>query len=64
MSKINYYALYKGDEIKAIGTKKELADYLNVSIRTIEFYSRPTYQKRDKKGNRLLVIRIEEDKDE
>lgn len=64
MSNINYYALYKGDNIITIGTKKELADYLNVSIRTIEFYSRPTYRKRNKKGNCYIVIKIEEDKDE
>lgn len=57
MSKM--YALYHGDNILTIGTKKELADYLGVSERTIYFYSTPTYKKRVKKG--YLVIRIEED---
>ncbi len=55
------YALYKGDEILTIGSIKELALYLNVSIETIRFYTTPTYRKRCKKGNNYLVIRIEED---
>ena len=60
MRKPIYYALYKGDEIKTIGTKQELAKYLNVSPRTIEFYGRPCYRKRNKKGNCYIVIRIKE----
>lgn len=62
--KLNYYALYKGDEVLTVGTKEELAKYLNVSIRTIEFYSSPTYRKRNKKGNCYIVIRIKEDYNE
>lgn len=61
MSKVCYYALYKGDEILTIGTKKELALYLGVKERTIHFYSTPTYRKRNKGGNSYIVIRIEED---
>ena len=56
-----YYCLYKGDDVLAIGTKEELAKFLNVSIRTIEFYSSPTYKRRNKKGNCYIVIRCEED---
>lgn len=63
MRKPYYYALYKGDDVLTIGTKQELANYLNVSIRTIEFYSTHTYRKRNKKGNCYIVIRIKEDKD-
>ena len=61
MSKENFYALYKGDEILAIGTKKELALYLGVKERTIHFYSTPTYRKRNKGGNSYIVIRIKDD---
>ena len=62
MSKEKIYALYKGDSFIAMGTKKELADYLGVTIRTISFYSTPTYQKRyNYKG--WVVIRIEDDTD-
>ena len=61
MKKPKYYALYKGDDVLTVGTKQELAKYLNVSIRTIEFYSSPTYRKRNNKGNCYIVIRCEED---
>lgn len=60
MSKVCYYALYKGDEILTIGTKKELALYLGVKERTINFYSTPTYRKRNKGGNSYIVIRIDD----
>lgn len=61
MSREKFYALYKGDEIIAIGTLKELAKLLNVAPRTIYFYSTPTYRKRNKGGNSYIVIRIDEE---
>ena len=64
MKKPNCYALYKGDNFLTLGTKEELAKYLNVSIKTIEFYGRPCYQKRNKKGNCYIVIRIKEGEDD
>ena len=53
------YALYKGDEFLQIGTIKELAEYLNVKPKTIQFYASPTYQKRNK-GNNYIVIKVED----
>ena len=52
------YALYKGDKLLAIGTKKEIANQLGVKISTIGYYSRPSYAKRtsDEKGRRLIEI--------
>ena len=41
-------------------SKEELAKYLNVNIRTIGFYSSPTYRKRNNKGNCYIVIRVKE----
>lgn len=64
MRKPIYYALYKGDEFLTLGTKQDLANYLNVSIRTIEFYSSPTYRKRNNKGNCYIVIRIKDGEDD
>lgn len=55
------YALYKGDTILWVGTKEELAAYLGVSVKTIEHFHTPTYQKRTSKGNGYIVITIEED---
>ena len=51
------YALYKGDKWLLDGTKKELADYLKVKIRTIDFYMSKTYEKRTD-GNSYKVIFI------
>lgn len=58
------YALYKGDNYITDGTKQELADYLGVSKRTVDFYMSPTYAKRGKgiKGNRKKVIYLGVDK--
>ena len=60
MKKTNkVYAMYKGEDCLAIGTKKELSKELNVGIRTISFYLTPTYKKRVKKSkNRRELIKI------
>lgn len=58
--KPNVYALYKGDDLLGIGTKKELANQLGVKISTIQFYHTPAYQSRDKNvKNRRILIKIE-----
>ncbi len=59
MSRENFYALYKGDEILTIGTKKELALYLGVKERTIEYYITPTYRKRNKGGELMVKVSLE-----
>lgn len=59
MRKEVMYALYYGDELLTVGTKKELAKYLGVTVRTISFYSTPTHKRRNKNGYR--VYRIEDD---
>jgi hypothetical protein len=51
------YALYKGDKWLLDGIKQELADYLKVKIRTIDFYMSKTYEKRTD-GNSYKVIFI------
>ena len=61
MRKPIYYCLYKGDEVLTVGTKQELAKYLNVNEKTINFYKSKVYQKRNKKGNCYIVVRCEED---
>ena len=53
------YVLYYGDELLTVGTKKELAKYLGVTVRTISFYSTPTHKRRNKNGYR--VYRIEDE---
>ena len=53
---IKIYALYKGDKFLTSGTKYQLANYLNVKLRTIDFYKTPTNEKRCKGKNRMKVI--------
>lgn len=53
------YALYKGDTFIDLGTIEYLAKVLNVSKRTIHFYSTPSYRKRSENG--YIVIRIEDE---
>ena len=51
MKRNSQYALYKGEKLVGIGTKKELSKLLKVRVETITFYTTPTHRKRWK--NRL-----------
>lgn len=54
------YALYKGENLLAIGTERQLARELGVKIETIKFYRSPAYAKRlakrKKRGENCRVI--------
>lgn len=52
------YALYKGEELIAMGTKKEIAAQLGVSASTVGYYGTPVYARRtsDSKGRRLVEL--------
>jgi hypothetical protein len=55
------FAMYRGDELIDVGTKKELAKRHGVKPSTIGFRATPSYRKRVKPGSRALVVyRIEE----
>lgn len=57
------YALYKGDEFLEIGTRQELAEYLGVSITTIDFYKSKAWLERS--GYRSYVlVEVKEDEEE
>lgn len=60
MKRNSQYALYKGENLVGIGTKKELAELLKVRVETIAFYTTPTHRKRSKNG--YCVVKIEEEK--
>ena len=56
------FALYRGDEFVDVGTAEEIAKRLGCKPDTIRFYATPSYQKRLKDGDNLLIaVRIEED---
>mgnify|MGYP004702928179 CR=1 FL=1 len=61
MKKQHVYAVYKGEEIIAIGTARECAEKLGVTPDHIRWMSYPTNNKRNVGGNRMESIIIEED---
>ncbi|AZF90442.1 hypothetical protein CHPC676_0047 [Streptococcus phage CHPC676] len=52
------YALYKGEEIIAMGTKSEIAKQLGISVRSVTCYGTASYAKRtsEKDGRRLVKL--------
>ena len=52
------YALYKGDELLAFGTIKEISDQLKIKENTLLYYKTPSYIKRtsELKARRLIKI--------
>lgn len=64
--KVKEYALYKGEEILAIGTITEIAREVGLSNSGVLYYKTPTYLNRLRRENRLdgnvrILIEIEED---
>ena len=51
------YALYKGEELLAMGTKREreIAQQLGVSASTVGYYGTPVYARRTSENGRRLV---------
>lgn len=49
------YALYKGEELIAMGTKREIAEQLGVSPSPIGYYGTPVYARRTSENGRRLV---------
>lgn len=60
--KLQEYALYKGEEVLCIGTAKECASKLGLKENTIRWYSNEVAQERNKSGNRIIAIRLNEEK--
>lgn len=52
---VKIYALYKGENILAMGTMIQIANKMGVKLRTIQFYKTPTYKKRNKNNFRELI---------
>lgn len=61
MHKPKIYALYKGNELLEIGTKKELAEKFGVKTETIGYYSTPAYQQRTNPDKARRLVALDED---
>lgn len=60
------YALYMGDEIMALGTAKEIAEHLSITVETVWFYGTPRYkrqceQRKTPYEKTRFLVRIEDD---
>ena len=54
---VKEYALYKGEELLAMGTKREIAEQLGVSPSTVGYYGTPVYARRTtERGRRLIEL--------
>lgn len=56
------YSLYKGDKELAFGRIDEIAKKMNISEKTVTFYSSPTYKNRglgEKSTNRRILICVD-----
>jgi DNA-binding CsgD family transcriptional regulator len=52
---VKEHALYKGEELLAIGTKREIAEQLGVSASTVGYYGTPVYARRTSENGRRLI---------
>ena len=52
------YAIYKGDKFLAIGTSKELALFMGVTIETFYYYKSKNYQRRCLGDNHYVVVNL------
>lgn len=55
---VKEFALYKGEELLVMGTKREIAEKLGISVRSVSFYGTPSCVKRtsEKNGRRLIEL--------
>jgi len=56
-------AVYKGDDLLAMGTVEEVAKELDILPYSVYFYSTPTYKRRGYKNARMTVFLDEEDEE-
>lgn len=53
--RVKEYALYKGEEGLAMGTKREIAEQLGVSVNSVSYYGTPVYARRTSDNGRRLI---------
>lgn len=53
------YALYKGEELLAMGTIKEIAEATGAKESTIKFYNTPTHKKRTNEETARRLVHLD-----
>ena len=54
------YAVYKGEEIEASGTMRELSEKLGLTIATLRFYCTPAHLRRSRGNNHREVFSLDD----
>ena len=54
------YAMYKGDELLAMGTIDEIAENLGASVKAVRLIGSPRYEGRTNAGKVMRLVKIEE----
>lgn len=57
---VKEYALYKGENMLAIGTLQEIANEMKIKINSVRYIKTPSYQKRGTDKNRRVLVDLEE----
>ena len=52
---VKEYALYKGEELLSMGTKREIAEQVGESASTVGSYGTPVYARRTSENGRRLI---------
>lgn len=55
---VKEYALYKGDELLAMGTKREIAKQLGISVRSVTCYGTPSYARRTSEEHSRRLVKL------
>lgn len=62
---MNEYIVYKGDDFVCIGTAEEVAEHMGWLVKTVHWYTMPTYKRRIAKRknarNYITVEKLEDD---
>lgn len=56
MRKPKIYAIYKGDTYITQGTRQEIANYLGIKTRTLDFYASNTYKRKNIEYDKRVII--------
>ncbi|MDM8212799.1 hypothetical protein QUW13_02780 [Enterococcus hirae] len=61
------YAIYKGEEIKCIGTAEECAERLGIKTDSVKWMATPTamkrFERRKKPSRAMVAVKLEEEYD-
>ncbi|AZF90646.1 hypothetical protein CHPC873_0043 [Streptococcus phage CHPC873] len=52
------YALYKGDELLAMGSKREIAEQLGISVDSVTCYGTPSYARRTSEEHSRRLVEL------